>query len=259
MTFLSRQQDSPLLASSANLTTILSVGTFALSANFDTNELQDIWEVGGERVWPEAASVFELVSDSTEDSAAGLGARTVFFSGVLSGGFANSEIVTLNGTTPVTTAEEYLRVNRVEVLTSGTRVTSTAGANLGIITITHADESLLQGVINGTPHAGRMQNSHFTTPVTHNGFITNIFFSISASTTLLLSADFFLMIRSLMAPDNARIIIGQLTGVHGTHDVNRTNNPLPVGPFVDIWACARRGQNMDIRVQTDFSINLVEL
>lgn len=79
---------------------------------------------------PETIQVF---SSSVNDTSAGVGARTVIFEGLktnTSTSYETSEMVTLNGTTAVTTASTWWRINRVYVVTAGS-----SNANVGLITV----------------------------------------------------------------------------------------------------------------------------
>jgi hypothetical protein len=81
---------------------------------------------------PTAAAQRSIASNDTDDTAAGLGARTVritYFDGTGDGPF--TETVTMNGTTAVNTVATNIRfIEKMEVLTSGAD-----GANDGVITL----------------------------------------------------------------------------------------------------------------------------
>jgi len=95
-----------------------------------------IWPVGGVMTRPTTAGVTQLVSDSVNDTSAGTGARTVLVSGLDANYLEIGEIVTMNGTTPVTCANTYLRINLLTVQTAGSGQT-----NIGAITATINDGS----------------------------------------------------------------------------------------------------------------------
>lgn len=91
---------------------------------------ETIWPGGGVLAFPSAAAATTIVSSSASDTSAGTGARTVIVEGLLAGYVANSETVTLNGTTPVSLASNYLRINRVSVASAGSGLT-----NAGTLTV----------------------------------------------------------------------------------------------------------------------------
>ena len=83
----------------------------------DTEET--IWSEGGIYVYPTSATQMTVSSSSVDDTAAGTGARTVRIEGLDADYNEISEDIILNGQTPVTTVNSYLRINRGIVLTAG--------------------------------------------------------------------------------------------------------------------------------------------
>lgn len=114
-----------------------SVGTkFGRNSNIDIGTTpEDIWHGGGnytgqpENFTPETVDVF---SANANDTAAGTGARTIRIFGLKtnSSEVYESEDITLNGTSTVTSTNSWWRVNRAYVLTAGS-----TGSAQGDITI----------------------------------------------------------------------------------------------------------------------------
>jgi hypothetical protein len=104
------------------------VSVFGYNPDLDTSE-ESVWPDGGTVPHPTIASVLDIASTSADDDSAGTGARTVFIEGVDGNYNVVSETVTLDGTTPVSTVEEYLYINKFLVATTGS-----GGANVGQIT-----------------------------------------------------------------------------------------------------------------------------
>lgn len=109
---------------------------FGRNPDVDTGSTpEDLWEGGGEYTGqpdgftPETVNV---VSSSANDAAAGTGARTIRISGLKSDTSTayETEDITMNGATPVTSISTWWRVNRAYVLTAGS-----SGWNEGTITI----------------------------------------------------------------------------------------------------------------------------
>jgi len=92
---------------------------------------EDIWPQGGLIAFPSAEAVVSVVSDNANDAAVGTGARMVMLTGVNDAFDVVTEIVTLNGLTPVLTATAFLFVNDAVVITVGS-----TNANEGLITFT---------------------------------------------------------------------------------------------------------------------------
>lgn len=108
---------------------------FGRNPDIDTGVGEDIWNGGsiytGQPVGfsPETVTVF---SDSSADTAAGSGARTIEISGLKSEASTEyeTETISLNGTTGVVSINTWWRVNRLIVLTAGS-----GGENAGQITV----------------------------------------------------------------------------------------------------------------------------
>lgn len=79
----------------------------------------DIWEGGGAYPLQAAATKLEILSASANDAAAGTGARTFTIQGLDTNFNQISETITMNGVTPVQTANTYLRVNSLTIASSG--------------------------------------------------------------------------------------------------------------------------------------------
>ena len=96
---------------------------------------ESVWAAGGVITQRTAAAVVEAVSSSAADDAGtpGTGARTIKISGLDANWNEISETIALDGTTPVVTTLEFLRVNFAEVMTAGTGLT-----NAGDITLRNA-------------------------------------------------------------------------------------------------------------------------
>jgi len=91
---------------------------------------EDVWDKGGNFVYATAAETLELLSSDASDTLLGTGARTVVIRGLDSGFVEQCEIVSLNGTTPVTLTKTYLRTRILIVATVGS-----IGSNVGTITL----------------------------------------------------------------------------------------------------------------------------
>lgn len=108
------------------------VHKFGRNPDIDTaSGFEDLWSGGGLYTGfnATAAEIVTVVSSSALDTAAGTGARTVELFGLGAGFVSQSEVVILNGVTPVSTVNSYLRLDVVLVLTAGT-----GGFNKGTIT-----------------------------------------------------------------------------------------------------------------------------
>lgn len=77
------------------------------------------------------SETLSIVSDNVADDAAGTGLRTAIVFGVDANWALVTEVVTMDGTTPVTTTNSFIGVNRLTIFQSGS-----ADSNVGTITAT---------------------------------------------------------------------------------------------------------------------------
>jgi len=89
--------------------------------------------------FPLAAAQMTVVSTSANDDVAGTGARVLLIRGNITDNIELFEVVPLSGTTPVTTTNEYLRVNSIGVVSIGS-----TKKNEGTITLKNGSELLAQ-------------------------------------------------------------------------------------------------------------------
>lgn len=131
---------------------------FGFNADVDTGAEEVIAAFGGTFTPMTTADTLDIVSDSASDVVASAGASTLLLTGIDENADAQTEIVSLNGTTPVTTANQWLGINRVVVLASGS-----SDYNVGNITVTDTGGSF--GTQASLPAAGGVtQQCIFHTP-----------------------------------------------------------------------------------------------
>ena len=137
-------------------------------------EPEDIWSGGGAYPWMTAATALELVSSSASDTAAGTGARTVTVIGLLADFTELTQVVALNGVTPVAVPTSLFRVNTFLMASAGS-----AGINAGDILIRDAGAGTTRAVIPAG--YGNARQSVFTVPAGNTLQIISQVFSINRS------------------------------------------------------------------------------
>lgn len=143
------------------------------NSDIDSGQTEDITGLGGFYPWQSTASVYNIVSTSANDTSGGTGIRTIIINMLNSNyDIISSETVTLNGTTPVQTIGEGLRVNGVFAVTAGS-LESAAGT----ITITSDSESS-KTVANIAPGETRYFGSNYSVPNLKNMFIKSSTFGV---------------------------------------------------------------------------------
>lgn len=166
----------------------LSENKFAANPSVGTS-LQDVWNNGGTEVYLTSAEQMNIASSDGADKGtptAGTGARTLRIFGLDANYDQIDEVVTLDGTNNVLTANSYLRVHRMIVTSAGS-----GGQNAGNITATAASA----GSIHANIAIGDNQTlkSQYTVP---NGYymLANEFFASCAKND---QAEFRVEVRPL--------------------------------------------------------------
>ena len=104
---------------------------FKFGNNPDSNgALETVWSHSSLYVYPPSAIAMKVSSTSANDAASGTGAQTIRVEGLNATYNEVSELVTLNGQTPVLTTNVFIRVFRSFVVTAGN--TNTAAGTIYI-------------------------------------------------------------------------------------------------------------------------------
>ena len=122
-----------------------------------------IWENAAPYVFPTSAVIMTVVSTSAVDDT---GTAKVLITGLDANHDVLTEVVNLDGTTPVTTVNAFLHINNVRLIEAGAGQKS----NVGTITVTN----------NGTtyakilPSVGQTQMSQYTVPAGYSFYLTRV-------------------------------------------------------------------------------------
>ena len=129
---------------------------------------ETIWTGSNLYTYMTDADQLEIISDDVNDDGdvASTGAWTVEVSGLDENWDEISEIVTMNGTTQVTTTASFIRVNRAKVITAGSSF-----SNEGTILIRDQDTNTTRAVI--TPLLGQTLMSTWTVPDGYTLYLTS--------------------------------------------------------------------------------------
>lgn len=155
------------------------VSKFGYNLDVDaTAAAEDIWGGGGLYTgFPTgAAETVQVFSSDASDAAAGTGLRTIMLSGLDANYAQQTEMITLNGVTPVTSAKTWTRVNRCPGQSAGS-----GGTNAGIITVRHSSTTanVFAQIAAG---AGQTQISGFTVPAGYTACLSGYRVSVSNAT-----------------------------------------------------------------------------
>lgn len=128
-----------------------------MNGDVDTGTVpEDLWASGGAYPFPASATTTTIESGSSNDAAAGTGARTVEVVGLNSSLAEIRETATMNGTNAVTLTNSFYRINYIKVLTVGS-----GGVNAGILSVKHSS-TVIGYVAAGD---GQSNSAVYTVPV----------------------------------------------------------------------------------------------
>ena len=156
--------------------------------------LETVWVGGGTYSFPTSATTTTISSSSADDTAAGTGARTVRVEGLDAAYALVSETASMNGQTGVTLTNQYLRVNRITVLTAGSGGTSAGSIYVGTGTVTTGVPAV---ILNRTGSSSNESESAFyTVPDGYSAYITRwTMSSANAGPTADIATRFVLRVR----------------------------------------------------------------
>lgn len=109
--------------------------------------LQTVWRHGGLYQYPSAPTAMTISSTSANDTAAGTGARSVVIRGLVDDFESSTEVVTLNGQTPVAVPGNWIRINRVTADDVGSGNVNAGDIHVGEGTVTGGIPATTYGFI----------------------------------------------------------------------------------------------------------------
>lgn len=134
----------------------------------------DVWEGAGLYPFQSSATKLEILSASANDTAAGTGARTFMIAGLDANFNSISETITMNGVTPVQTANNYLRINGLNLLTAGS-----GGVNAGDVTLRVTGAGATQAIARAG--YGYAKQAIYTVPAGYTLLVTDLFFALGGN------------------------------------------------------------------------------
>lgn len=157
--------------------------------------------------WPIVADSVDIVSDDTDDTSAGTGARTVLVTGLDINHAVVTEALTMNGTSTVAGSVSFYRINNMLVTTVGT----IGGANEGSLTLTHDTSGDKLSII--LPGSAISQMGVYTVPASKKAYLARALFETDATKTLDVRVRVRLNGDDVSVPVNAFVEVGHLDGL----------------------------------------------
>lgn len=204
----------------------------------------------GSMNWLTAATTFEVVSTSANDTAAGSGCRSVKISGLdQNWALANETVNTAGVSDSTATTTTFIRVFSAECVSNGTY----GGTNDGDITIkTTADAThMVIGAGDGKAKLGG-----YTIPASKTGYIKRIAANVKYSTY----CDIKMYIRNnandVTTPFQGAFNIHEISGVSGYIN-QELSSYITLAGYTDVWFEGVNGLTSDTSVNVDADIILI--
>jgi len=186
---------------------------------------------GGVYQTPTAAVALEAVSGSANDTVAGTGGRTLAIRGLDTNWLEITQIINMNGLTPVPIPISMTRVYDAWIVDSGSYASQTVPSHNGLITVrtAGAGPTWIQIYPTGFPR-GKAQCGIFTIPLGKSAVIYFHYISVDSNK----SADIIFFEREntniVAAPYGAMHAGPEFVGVSGF--VSLVESASPQGPFI---------------------------
>ena len=206
-----------------------AVNKFGRTTNADANDPTDVWDranpVNDQAIWlaPTASRIHAIVSTSDIDGKTGApssaGAKTIQVYGLADWDTPeSSEIITLDGTTPVNTVSAYCIIHRMKVLDSGA-----SGPNVGTITATAATDGTITAQVQ--PLEGQTQMAIYGIPSTQTLFIVSFYINIERDSPTGTSALARLLWTMNVENQSAVFLVKHTVSLEDGADVQHNYNP----------------------------------
>jgi hypothetical protein len=151
-----------------------SVVVFGYNPDVDQTRVT-VWPHTGIIPFPAAALQMKVSSSSTDDTAAGTGARTVYVEGLDANHREISETVTLNGQTEVLTTQSFLHINDAYVASAGSGNSAAGDIYFGTGTVTAGVPATVYDLIKFDYN--RRITGSYTIPAGYTGYLVQGLFS----------------------------------------------------------------------------------
>ena len=184
-------RDYALEVPRGNVSGVSGVNKFGKCTDID-QALHDVWDLATQAIWlaPTQARTHDIVSSSASDDGdpAGVGARTLRIYGLTGWAAAEvSEDITMNGQSNVATANSYVIIHRMKVLTKGA-----TNVNVGIIKATAQTDNTITAQINAGE--GRTHMAIYGVPSTQKAYLTQYYAALNRTSAATVGVDISLRV-----------------------------------------------------------------
>ena len=200
---------------------------------------------------PQTAASLEILSSDADDDVAGLGARKVMVIGLNASGHQVSEEVSLDGTTPVTLTNTYLRIYRAYVTESGTYATQSLSSQQGIITIRGVGGGQTWAQIDNIAGfgVGQTEIGVYTIPKGYECYLLKKVMSVNS----VKAADLYFFqkqnITKTTAPYAPVRLVEKHIGVQGVQEINSRSSITMFPELTDVGFMGKSSTSAEISVE----------
>lgn len=232
-----------------------AVFKFGHNSSINSSTTADVWDGGASSggdslIWlaPTAARIHNLASDNAADTSDGAGCRTILVFGLVDWDTPEvSEIVTLNGTTPVATVNSYVIIHRMVCLTWGA-----TSVNVGTLKATAVTDNTVTARIN--PSNGQTQMTIYGVPSGFSLYVSHGFAVANKASGSSASGDLTLNLCPSPQLDPSKFRVIDLAGIRS--DIGALDKPYPFpgriqGPCILKATVASNSAGLDISVSLD--------
>ena len=202
---------------------------------------------------PTTLQGLEIVSSSANDTNGGSGAQTVYVEGIGTGWAVVSETVTMNGLTAVALANQYFRIYRWYVVSSGTYASATAGSHVGTLTIRAAGAGATWSTLPISPFpVGQSLIAAYTVPTGKTARLLNSYLTVDTAKTV--DALFFYRPSAddVSTPYNAMRLQHYYVGLTGATTFHHDTAEGYTGPCDIGWMAKVSTGTADVSAEFEF-------
>lgn len=232
-----------------NVPNIKHIYKFGRNPSVGTSE-EIIWDGGNGYIFPANAVACEAVSSSALDNEASTGAHQVEVSGLDDNFCEISEIITLNGTTPVALTNLYRRIYRASVIDGGI-ANNISGSNVGNITIRQTvTQTPLAIILTGNAQTCM---SVYTVPDCYTALVWAVTASVGEGKSVLIRVK-TRNAENLYSSFSTKAI----RDLYQSSIIQRYTIPLVLPPRTDIIMTAINLKAGDVDVSSTFEMELIK-
>lgn len=210
---------------------------------------------------PTALTSLEVVSDdNVNDVAGGSGARSITIIGLSTGWTEVEETIALNGTTAVAAANQYFRIYRAYVASSGSYATASLSSHSSTITLQTTGAGAVWATIGSEGAFGKAQTeiAVYTIPSGKKGYVLTKHIEVDGNKSM----DVLMFKRenadTVAAPYSVMRIVEEDKGLTGGHNVEfQVPKLIGTGPC-DVGFMAQTGVGTS-DLSVEFEILLVDV